>query len=70
MSNLKGLKIGFFGTPDFALEFLKFLYYQEVTNIIYSNTTCLLIWSRQKIKNSPVQEWAKKKNMETLLFKP
>ncbi len=65
MSNLKGLKIGFFGTPDFALEFLKYLYYQEVTISFVVSQPASLSGRGKKLKNSPVQEWAKKKHMET-----
>ena len=34
MNNLKAIKVGFFGTPDFSLEFLKYLS-EQLINISF-----------------------------------
>ena len=64
MDNLAGLKIGFFGTPDFSLQFLKELY-KEKAIISYVVSQPASKSGRGKIKKeSPVCEWAKKNYIE------
>ena len=59
MSNLSRLKIGFFGTPDFSLQFLKELYKEEAI-ISYVVSQPPSRSGRGKFeKESPVSVWAK-----------
>ena len=63
MNDLSGLNLGFFGTPDFSLEFLKYLY-KENAKILYVVSQPPSISGRgKKIKFSPVHDWALKKNI-------
>ena len=62
MEDLSNLSVGFFGTPNFSLEFLKVLD-EYKANIIYVVTKPPTKSEEVKIKNfSPVQSWATEKN--------
>ena len=64
MEDLSNLSVGFFGTPNFSLEFLKILD-EYKANINYVVTKPPKKSGRGKIKNfSPVQSWAIKKKIE------
>ena len=64
MEDLSNFSIGFFGTPNFSLEFLKVLDEHKV-NIVYVVTNPPSKSGRGKIKNfSPVQSWAIKKKIQ------
>ena len=64
MEDLSNLSVGFFGTPNFSLEFLKVLD-EYKANIIYVVTKPPTKSGRGKIKNfSPVQSWATEKKIE------
>ena len=64
MNDLKGVKIGFFGTPDFALKFLNYLY-ENNAEISFIVTQPASISGRgNKINPSPVQKWGLEKNLK------
>ncbi len=64
MSNLDGLKIGFFGTPDFSLEFLKALSKKKaVISYVVSQPPSRSGRGKMK-KDSAVSYWAKNNGIE------
>ncbi len=64
MNDLKGVKIGFFGTPDFALKFLNYLY-EKNADISFIVTQPASVSGRGKrINPSPVQKWGLEKNLK------
>ena len=64
MNDLKGVKIGFFGTPDFALKFLNYLY-ENNAEISFIVTQPASVSGRgKKINPSPVQKWGLEKNLK------
>ena len=66
MKGLTGLKVGFFGTPEFSLNFLKKLYSENVIiSFVVSQPASKS--GRGKIKtDSPVTKWAKEKEIDVL----
>ena len=64
MNDLTGVKIGFFGTPDFALKFLNYLY-ENNAEISFIVTQPASVSGRgKKINPSPVQKWGLEKNLK------
>ena len=64
MNDLTGVKIGFFGTPDFALKFLNYLY-ENNAEISFIVTQPATVSGRgKKINPSPVQKWGLEKNLK------
>ena len=64
MNDLKGVKIGFFGTPDFALKFLNYLY-ENNAEISFIVTQPATVSGRgKKVNPSPVQKWGLEKNLK------
>ena len=64
MNNLAGLKIGFFGTPDFSLQFLRKLYSEKATiSFVVSQPPSRSGRGKLK-KQSPVILWAQEKKIE------
>ena len=61
MKKLSDIRIGFYGTPHFSLNFLKDLFSNDV-NISYIVTQPPKNSGRgKKIRLSPVHEWGEKK---------
>jgi methionyl-tRNA formyltransferase len=64
MNDLTGVKIGFFGTPDFSLKFLNYLY-ENNAEISFIVTQPASVSGRGKrINPSPVQKWGLEKNLK------
>ena len=64
MNDLTGVKIGFFGTPDFALKFLNYLY-ENNAEISFIVTQPASVSGRGKKTNpSPVQKWGLEKKLK------
>ena len=64
MNDLTGVKIGFFGTPHFALKFLNYLY-ENNAEISFIVTQPASVSGRgKKINPSPVQKWGLEKNLK------
>ena len=64
MNDLTGVKVGFFGTPDFALKFLNYLY-ENNADISFIVTQPASVSGRgKKINPSPVERWGVEKNLK------
>ena len=62
MKKLNDICVGFYGTPDFSLNFLKDLFLNNI-KVSYIVTQPPKISGRgKKIRLSPVHEWGEKKN--------
>ena len=65
MNNLKGLSLGFFGTTDFSLSFLRKLYDQEAKISFVVSQPPSISGRGKKLNYSSVQDWAIKKSLDT-----
>jgi|TARA_B100000287_G_scaffold98947_1_gene91004 methionyl-tRNA formyltransferase len=64
MNDLTGVKVGFFGTPDFALKFLIHLH-ENNAEISFIVTQPASVSGRgKKINFSPVEKWGKEKKIK------
>ncbi len=64
MNDLSGVKVGFFGTPDFALKFLSYLY-ENNAEISFIVTQPASVSGRgKKINQTPVQKWGMEKKFK------
>ena len=64
MNDLTGVKVGFFGTPDFALKFLNYLH-KNNAEISFIVTQPASVSGRGKqINPSPVQKWGLEKKIK------
>ena len=69
MNDLTGVKVGFFGTPDFALKFLNYLY-ENNAEISFIVTQPASVSGRgKKINSSPVEKWGLKKKIKGIFSK-
>jgi len=64
MNDLSGLNLGFFGTPDFSLQFLKYLYEKNAKILFVVSQPPSSSGRGKKIRFSPVHSWALKKNID------
>ena len=68
MRDNQKIKIGFFGTPEFSLTFLKYLFEKRFNiNFVVSQPPAKS--GRGKKNKSVVQQWAEKKELKLLLLK-
>ena len=65
MNNLKAIKVGFFGTPDFSLEFLKYLSEQLINISFIVSQPASNSGRGRKKKTSPVESWGLKNKIKT-----
>ncbi len=63
MGSLEGLSLGFFGTPDFSLQFLKFLHQKKLKISYVVSQPPANSGRGKKLLLSPVHEWSKKKKI-------
>ncbi len=64
MNDLTGVKVGFFGTPDFALEFLNHLYENNAEISFIVTQPASMSGRGKKINPSPVEKWGLEKNLK------
>ena len=58
MDKLSNIKIGFFGTPDFSLQFLKYLFNENFLIKFVVSQPASKSGRGKKIKLSPVEKWS------------
>ena len=63
MSKSSSAKIGFFGTPDFSLQFLKFLYEENFLIEFVVSQPASKSGRGKKTKLSPVEKWSSEKKI-------
>ena len=66
MSKSSSAKIGFFGTPDFSLQFLKFLYEENFLIEFVVSQPASKSGRGKKTKLSPVEKWSSEKRFQFL----
>ena len=64
MNDLTGVKVAFFGTPDFALKFLNFLYKSNAEISFIVTQPASASGRGKKLNASPVQKWGVEKNLK------
>ena len=64
MNDLKGVRVGFFGTPDFALKFLKYLYENNAEISFIVTQPASQSGRGKKINPSPVEKWGLEKKLK------
>ena len=64
MNDLTGVKVGFFGTPDFALKFLKYLHENNAEISFIVTQPASQSGRGKKINPSPVEKWGLEKNLK------
>mgnify|MGYP001161302355 FL=1 len=65
MNDLPKISVGFFGTPDFSLQFLKNLFQEEVEIKFVVSQPATKSGRGKRIKLSAVEEWAIEKDIPT-----
>ena len=65
MNNLSGVKIGFFGTPEFSLHFLKYLFKKNLLIKFVVSQPASRSGRGKKTKLSPVEKWSLEKKIPT-----
>ena len=65
MNSLKELKVAFFGTPEFSLEFLKYLKLNKISISFIVTQPASQSGRGKKINKSPVEDWGIKNKIET-----
>ena len=65
MNDLPKISVGFFGTPDFSLQFLKNLFQKEVEIKFVVSQPATKSGRGKRIKLSAVEEWAIEKDIPT-----
>ena len=65
MNNLPKISVGFFGTPDFSLQFLKHLFQENVEIRFVVSQPATKSGRGKRINLSSVEEWAIEKNIPT-----
>jgi len=66
MQDLSGLKVGFFGTPEFSLKFLETLYKNNAEIVFIVSQPASISGRGKKLNHSPVEKWGLQKNIKTL----
>lgn len=66
MSDLSNLKIGFFGTPEFSVNFLDFLHENKAEISFVVSQPAAHSGRGKKLKVSPTHQWAEKNKKEIL----
>ena len=66
MQDLSGLKVGFFGTPEFSLKFLETLYKNNAEIVFIVSQPASISGRGKKLNRSPVEKWGLQKNIKTL----
>ena len=64
MNDLTGVKVGFFGTPDFALKFLNYLHKNNAEISFIVTQPASVSGRGKKINPSPVQKWGLEKKIK------
>jgi len=64
MNDLTGVKVGFFGTPDFALKFLKYLHESNAEISFIVTQPASASGRGKKINQSPLHKWGLEKNLK------
>ena len=65
MNKLSTIKIGFFGTPDFSLQFLKYLFQENLLIKFVVSQPASKSGRGKKTKLSSVEKWSlEKKNSD------
>ena len=65
MNSLKEVKVAFFGTPEFSLEFLKYLKLNKISISFIVTQPASQSGRGKKINKSPVEDWGIKNKIET-----
>jgi methionyl-tRNA formyltransferase len=65
MNSLKELKVAFFGTPEFSLEFLKYLKLNKITISFIVTQSASQSGRGKRISRSPVEDWGIKNKIQT-----
>ena len=69
MNKLSNIEIGFFGTPDFSLQFLKYLFSKNFLIKFVVSQPASKSGRGKKIKLSPVEKWSLENKIPTFTLK-